>query len=55
MQLVLFVEREFRISVGSEDLRTENFQTINAIALLVERKLNPSQEEADLDVPHGTY
>jgi methoxymalonate biosynthesis acyl carrier protein len=54
MQLVLFVEREFQITVGPEDLRTENFQTIEAIAQLVDRKLNSSQEEVDPTLPHGT-
>ena len=40
MQLVLFVENEYGISVESEDLDIANFQSINAIARLVERKLN---------------
>lgn len=38
MQLVLFVETEFGISVADEDLDIENFSTINAIVQLVERK-----------------
>ena len=38
MQLVLFVEQEFNISVENEDLELDNFRTINAIANLVERK-----------------
>jgi acyl carrier protein len=38
MQLVLFVEQEFNISVENEDLELENFRTINSIANLVERK-----------------
>jgi acyl carrier protein len=38
MQLVSFVEKEFGITVESEDLEIENFSTINAIAALVERK-----------------
>ena len=38
MQLILFVESEFGISVGSEDLEINNFRSINAIADLVERK-----------------
>jgi methoxymalonate biosynthesis acyl carrier protein len=38
MQLVLFIEQEFGISVDDEDLEIENFQTINRIAQLVERK-----------------
>lgn len=38
MQLVLFVEQQFQISIDNEDLDFENFRTINAIAKLVERK-----------------
>lgn len=38
MQLVLFVEQEFNISIGNEDLEFENFRTINSIANLIERK-----------------
>jgi acyl carrier protein len=38
MQLVLFVESEFGISVEDEDLDIDNFKSINAIANLVERK-----------------
>ncbi len=38
MQLVLFVEQEFAISVEGDDLDFSNFRTINAIADLVERK-----------------
>jgi methoxymalonate biosynthesis acyl carrier protein len=38
MQLVLFVEQEFNISVENEDLELDNFRTINAITNLVERK-----------------
>lgn len=38
MQLVLFVEQEFKISIENEDLEFENFRTINSIANLIERK-----------------
>jgi len=38
MQLVLFVEKEFQMQVGDEDLTIENFNSINAICSLVERK-----------------
>lgn len=37
-QLVLFVEKEFRLSLGEEDLEMTNFNTIEAIAALVRRK-----------------
>jgi len=38
MQLVMFVEKEFQITVENEDLEIENFSTIAALANLVERK-----------------
>lgn len=38
MQLVLFVEQEFQITIENEDLEFENFRTINSIANLIERK-----------------
>ena len=40
MELVLFVEKEFSITIDNEDLDIDNFRTINAIAALVERKSN---------------
>jgi methoxymalonate biosynthesis acyl carrier protein len=39
MQLVLFVEREFAISVLNEDLEMSNFETIGSIARLVAHKI----------------
>lgn len=38
MQLVMFVEKEFDMTVDDEDLNIDNFRTLNAIAALVERK-----------------
>jgi methoxymalonate biosynthesis acyl carrier protein len=38
MQLVLFVEKEFNITVDNDDLDLENFRTLNAIDGLIERK-----------------
>jgi acyl carrier protein len=38
MQLVLFVEKEFQMRVLDEDLAIENFNCINAISALVERR-----------------
>jgi acyl carrier protein len=38
MQLVLFVEREFEISITNQDLKLDNFRSIAAVAALVERK-----------------
>ena len=38
IQLVLFVEREFEISVENEDLTMDNFRSIDTIVHFVERK-----------------
>jgi acyl carrier protein len=38
MQLVTFVEKEFHITVESDDLDIDNFRSINSIAGLIERK-----------------
>ena len=38
MQLVMFIEKEFGIEIGSEDLDFENFSSINAIDNLIQRK-----------------
>ena len=38
MELVLFVEQEFSVSIGNEDLDIENFRTIDAINALVAKK-----------------
>ncbi|MCX6048532.1 MAG: phosphopantetheine-binding protein [Chloroflexi bacterium] len=38
MQLVLFVEQEFDISIDGEDLDFANFRTVNAIEHLVKAK-----------------
>ncbi|AKT41170.1 acyl carrier protein [Chondromyces crocatus] len=39
MQLITFIEGEFKIRVENDDLDVQNFQTINAVTTLVERKL----------------
>jgi methoxymalonate biosynthesis acyl carrier protein len=38
LQLVMFVEKTFEMSVDDEDLNIENFKSINAVADLVRRK-----------------
>jgi methoxymalonate biosynthesis acyl carrier protein len=38
MQLVSFVEAQFRIEIESEDLEMDNFRSIQAIVRLIERK-----------------
>ena len=39
MQLVLFLESEFNITIDDEDLDFDNFRSINAITQLIERKI----------------
>ena len=43
MQLVLFVEKEFGVTVEDEDLDLINFRSVSAIANLVERKTRSEQ------------
>jgi len=38
MQLVLYMEKEFKIKVVNEDLDLKNFNTLNAIAAFVLKK-----------------
>ncbi|WP_217563131.1 acyl carrier protein [Paenibacillus sp. GbtcB18] len=39
MELVMFLEKNFQISIGSEDMEIENFRTINNILALLDRKI----------------
>lgn len=39
LQLVMFLESEFSIQLGSEDLQRANFQSFHALAGLVKSKL----------------
>jgi acyl carrier protein len=38
MQLVLFLEQDFQLTIENEDLEFDNFRTINAMTNLVQRK-----------------
>ncbi|MUL39084.1 acyl carrier protein [Gloeocapsopsis dulcis] len=40
MQLVLFIEQEFKITIENEDLDFANFKTISAMTRLIESKTN---------------
>jgi methoxymalonate biosynthesis acyl carrier protein len=42
MQIILFLEKNFQIAIGDEDLELNNFQTINAMVALIERKTERS-------------
>ncbi|WP_218923295.1 acyl carrier protein [Bacillus wiedmannii] len=39
MELIMFIEKNFSISIGREDLEIDNFRTVDALVKLVERKL----------------
>jgi acyl carrier protein len=41
MQLVMFVEKEFGIWVERQDLKLDNFRSVNALANLIDRKSAP--------------
>ncbi|HEY3368663.1 MAG TPA: acyl carrier protein [Symbiobacteriaceae bacterium] len=43
MELVTFMESEFGIRIANEDLRLENFRTLNAMAELVADKVGVKQ------------
>ena len=40
MQLVIFIEQEFQLTIKDDELDFENFRTINAMTRLVERKIS---------------
>ena len=37
MRLLTFVEREFGVTVGDDDIKLDNFASVNAIVALVDR------------------
>jgi acyl carrier protein len=39
VQLVMFIEEQFRVEVDPEEVNEDEFRTLNTIALLVKRKL----------------
>ncbi|MDQ6672240.1 MAG: acyl carrier protein [Chloroflexota bacterium] len=41
MQLVLFLEQTFAVTIDNEDLDIDNFRTIHALIGLIERKRAP--------------
>jgi acyl carrier protein len=38
IELILFIETEFSMQIGNEDLNLDNFKSVEALARLVERK-----------------
>ena len=45
MELVLFVEREFALTVENADLDPDNFRSVDALAALVGRKASSGDAE----------
>ena len=45
MQLILFLEKEFSITIGNEDMDISNFSSINRIVGLIESKMNSLESE----------
>lgn len=43
MQLVTYIEKEFKITLTSEDFDLNNFQTVNKIAAFVVKKIEQEQ------------
>jgi acyl carrier protein len=39
LELVLFIEREFNITIENEDLAIDNFRTVDAMGQLLESKM----------------
>ncbi|EYF03730.1 acyl carrier protein [Chondromyces apiculatus] len=42
MQLITFIEGEFKLRIENEDLDVKNFQTLNAVTALIARKAGES-------------
>lgn len=40
MELVLFIESQFGIQLGNQDLKLDNFRTVNQMVALIECKLS---------------
>jgi acyl carrier protein len=41
LKLVSFIETEFHLEIGDEELVPENFETISDISRMIEKKQNP--------------
>jgi acyl carrier protein len=42
VEMIAFIEHEFKVTVGNDDLDLANFKSLNAIAEFVTRKQNES-------------
>lgn len=42
MQLVAFIEKEFNMTLESEDLEIDNFRSVGAILAFIEKKRRPA-------------
>ncbi len=45
MKLLVFLEEKFHIQISGNELIVENFETLNAIAQLVDKKSTSNQKE----------
>ncbi len=45
MELVTFVEKHFQIMIEDEELNIDNFRSVNAMAALVSKKINPGKTD----------
>lgn len=50
MQLVTFLERDFRIIIENDELSIENFQNVSAVVSFVERKLLQNTDSTERKV-----
>lgn len=47
MQLIMFIEKEFGISIDNEDLDMDNFKSVNSISDLIQKKMSLGEEKVD--------
>lgn len=40
MELVMFIEKEFAVTIPNDELRIDNFRTVSAMTDLVQRRLS---------------
>ena len=46
MQLIVFLEGEFNLTIDNDDLNLDNFRTIEALAGLIDRKKSAAVQQA---------
>jgi methoxymalonate biosynthesis acyl carrier protein len=48
MELVMFIEKNFGVTIPNEELRLDNFRTVKSMAELVERRMAPAAHTAEV-------